>query len=73
VELLAPQALEQGRELRLLLAEWAAPRLDEAALQALQDALARACDPARAVQASHDACLALLAAPQIHANAHSHA
>ena len=73
VELLAPQALEQGRELRLLLAEWAAPRLDAAALQALQDALARACDPARAVQASHDACLALLAAPQIHANAHSHA
>ena len=73
VELLAPQALEQGRELRLLLAEWAAPRLDAAALQALQDALARACDPARAVQASHDACLALLAAPQTHANAHAHA
>ncbi|ABX33556.1 fumarate lyase [Delftia acidovorans SPH-1] len=72
VELLAPQALEQGRELRLLLAEWAAPRLDAAALQALQDALARACDPARAVQASHDACLALLAAPQTHANAHAH-
>ncbi len=66
VERLAPQALEQGRELRLLLAEWAAPGLDARALQALEQALARACDPDRAVQASHDACLALLEAPQAH-------
>ena len=66
VERLAPQALEQGRELRLLLAEWAAPGLDAPALQALQQALEQACDPARAVQASHDACLALLEAPQAH-------
>lgn len=66
VERLAPQALEQGRELRLLLAEWAASRLDTRALRALEDALARACDPDGAVLASHDACLALLTAPQAH-------
>lgn len=66
VEQLAPQALEQGRELRLLLTEWACTRLDAQGLQALQDALARACDMDRAVQASHDACMALLMAPQPH-------
>lgn len=61
VERLAPLALEQGRELPDLLADWAEAHPGLAQALAPRPALAQACDPSRAVQASRRECLALLA------------